>query len=266
MENLPLYICGPCAIESYDLVMTVAEELVNIERELGIKIVFKSSFDKANRTSASSKRGVGIDEGLRILEAVREQHGLKVTTDVHNEQHARQAGDIVDIIQIPALLCRQTDIIEAAASKNAILNIKKGQFLSPSETISLYNKAKSFTNGPVFITERGTCFGYNNLVNDFKAIYQLQLESIPIIFDATHSVQQPGSELTSTGGRRDCVEALARGAAAVGVQGFFFETHPEPDKAISDGPNMVPTGKLKAILKNIKAISDLSKSIEYEKV
>lgn len=247
----PLFICGPCAIESESIAFAAAETIAEVKQSLEIDIVYKSSFDKANRTSHGSGRGVGLAQGMDILSRIRDSFGLKITSDVHTEVQAREVGSVVDIVQIPALLCRQTDIVESACSTPAIVNIKKGQFLSPSETLAVYEKAKSFKPNGLLITERGTLFGYSNLINDFKSVFQLQQMALPLVFDATHSVQSPGSNGASTGGNREYVEALARCAAVCGVRNFFFETHPDPDAAVSDGPNMVPLWSLKNILTSL---------------
>jgi len=244
-------IAGPCVIESEKLSLQVASSLKKTCAALGIFYVFKASFDKANRTSAKSFRGPGLDEGLRVLAKVRGQIGVPVLTDIHNESHAAVAGEVVDVLQIPAFLCRQTDLIEAAAITGQILNIKKGQFLSPTEMGQVVAKARSAGAKKLLLTERGTTFGYNNLVADMRSIPILKRFRCPVVFDATHSVQLPGGGGDKSSGQREFAPVLARAALAAGANGLFIETHPNPDKALSDGPNMIPLAEMPALLKNL---------------
>jgi 2-dehydro-3-deoxyphosphooctonate aldolase (KDO 8-P synthase) len=244
-------IAGPCVIENEKLCCRVAAALKQDCDRLGIFYVFKSSFDKANRTSARSYRGPGLDAGLRILARVREEFGVPVLTDVHNETQAAVAGRVVDIVQIPALLCRQTDLIEAAALTGKILNLKKGPFLSPAEMGRVAEKARNAGAKRILLTERGTTFGYNNLVADLRSIPILQRLGYPVIFDATHSVQLPGGGGDKSDGQREFAPVLARAAVAAGANGIFIETHPQPDRALSDGPNMIPLDEMPALLNTL---------------
>jgi 2-dehydro-3-deoxyphosphooctonate aldolase (KDO 8-P synthase) len=241
-------IAGPCVIESEKLCFRVAAALKQACEHLGVFYVFKSSFDKANRTSAKSFRGPGLDAGLRILAKVREAFGVPVLTDVHNETQAAVAGKVVDVVQIPALLCRQTDLIQAAAMTGKILNLKKGPFLSPTDMGRVAEKAKQAGAKRILLTERGTTFGYNNLVADLRSIPILQALGFPVIFDATHSVQLPGGGGDKSSGQREFAPVLARAALAAGANGVFIETHPQPDHALSDGPNMIPLAEMPALL------------------
>ena len=235
-------------IESESLCLKVAAFLMKHCEALGIPLVFKASFDKANRTSGDSFRGPGLELGLKILSRVREQIGVAVLTDVHSEAQAAAAGQVVDILQIPAFLCRQTDLIAAAVRTGRIVNLKKGQFLSPHDMGQVIRKAVQAGGKRLLVTERGTTFGYNNLVVDMRSIAILQGFGFPVIFDATHSVQLPGGSGAQSGGQREFVPVLARCAVAAGAQGLFFETHPQPDEALSDGPNMVPLRQLPSLL------------------
>jgi 2-dehydro-3-deoxyphosphooctonate aldolase (KDO 8-P synthase) len=245
-------IAGPCVIESEELCAKVALTLGKLCRKLGITYVFKASYDKANRTSGKSFRGPGVEEGLAILAAIRQQFGLPVLTDVHNEQQAELAAAAgIDILQIPAFLCRQTDLIHAAVRTGKIVNIKKGQFLSPREMDQVVSKAEEVGGKKLLLTERGTTFGYNNLVSDMRAIPIMRGFGYPIIFDATHSVQLPGGGGDKSAGQREFAPVLARCAVAAGADGVFVETHPNPDKALSDGPNMVPLDDMPALLKTL---------------
>ena len=244
-------IAGPCVIESEELVMSVACEMKKITEELGIPYTFKASFDKANRTSISAFRGPGIEEGLEILKKVKEKYSLPVCTDIHEPWQAERAAEVCDILQIPAFLCRQTDLLVAAAKTGKCINIKKAQFLAPWDMKNCVEKVKSAGNDNVMLCERGTTFGYNTLVVDMTGLRVMKDMGVPVIFDATHSVQKPGGNGTSTGGNRQYVEYLAKAAAAVGVDGFFMEVHPDPDKAMSDGPNMVPLGEMKNLLEKL---------------
>ncbi len=220
-------------------------------RGLGIFYVFKASFDKANRTSARSFRGPGLDEGLRVLAKVRARLGVPVLTDIHHEAHAAVVGEVVDILQIPAFLCRQTDLIEAAAATGQIINLKKGQFLSPAEMGQVAEKARRAGADKILLTERGTTFGYNNLVADMRSIPIMKHTGCPVVFDATHSVQLPGGGGDKSGGQREFAPVLARSALAAGANGLFIETHPQPDRALSDGPNMIPLAEMPALLRQL---------------
>ena len=247
-------IAGPCVIESRQLVLEVAESVAEICRRLGVQYVFKASFDKANRTSASSFRGLGIDKGLAVLQAVKDQLHLPVLTDIHESYQAAIAAEVVDVLQIPAFLCRQTDILLAAAETGKAINVKKGQFLAPAEMSQVVKKLRAAGVKNLLLTERGNSFGYNTLVVDFRSLPQLQDLGCPVIFDATHSVQQPGGQGETSGGQREYVAPLARAAVAVGVDGLFMEIHPRPDEALSDGPNMLPLHRLEPLLKQLLAI------------
>ena len=244
-------IAGPCVIENERLCLRVAESLTATCRKLGIFYVFKASFDKANRTSGKSFRGPGLDAGLMVLAKVRREFGVPVLTDVHTETQAVIAGEVVDILQIPAFLCRQTDLIEAAVATGQIVNIKKGQFLSPIEMSRVVEKARSVGAEKILITERGTTFGYNNLVTDMRSIPIMQRTGCPVIFDATHSVQLPGGAGDKSGGQREFAPVLAKAALAAGANGLFIETHPNPDKALSDGPNMIPLAEMPKLLSEL---------------
>ena len=254
----PFLIAGPCVIESEQLVMDTAGRVAEIAKALGIPYIFKSSFDKANRTSMTSFRGPGIAKGLAILKKVRDQIGLPVLTDVHTEEQATEAGKVVDILQIPAFLCRQTDLLMAAAHTGKVVNVKKGQFLSPIEMGNAVKKVEECGNRRLLLTERGSSFGYNNLVVDMRSFPILRSFGYPVVFDATHSVQLPGGGGTKSSGQREFVEPLACAAAGAGVDGFFMEVHPNPDEALSDGPNMVPLHQLKSLLERVMRICDAS--------
>ena len=263
MSAKPLtLIAGPCVIENRDLVMQVAEQVSGICQELGIHYVFKASFDKANRSSGKSYRGPGTDEGLKILQEVGESFGVPVLTDIHESHQAAAAAQAVDVLQIPAFLCRQTDLLEAAAQAvvgtEKVVNVKKGQFLAPWDMAQVVNKMAESgldpASGRLWLTERGSSFGYNTLVVDYRSLPQLQALGCPVIFDATHAVQQPGGQGTTSGGQREFVAPLARAAVAVGVDGLFLEVHPDPTVALSDGPNMVPLHRLKALLSQLVAL------------
>ena len=239
-----LLIAGPCVIESRKLCFQVARQLKKVASGQGCRLVFKSSFDKANRTSAKSFRGPGIAEGLEILASIRKELDLPVLTDVHTEDQAVQAGEVVDILQIPAFLCRQTDLILTAVRTGRVVNLKKGQFLSPAEMAQVVGKAVSAGGKKLLLTERGTTFGYNNLVADMRSSPILRRTGFPVIFDATHSVQLPGGGGDKSSGQREFAPVLARAALAVGADGVFVETHPDPDQALSDGPNMIPLAQM----------------------
>jgi len=247
-------IAGPCVIENRDLVFEVAEAVNAICKKLGVQYIFKASFDKANRTSASTFRGPGVTAGLAVLQEVKDKLGLPVLTDIHESSHVAQVAEVVDVLQIPAFLCRQTDLLMAAAATGKAINVKKGQFLSPQEMSQVAQKLRSAGVENLLLTERGNSFGYNTLVVDFRSLPQLQSFGCPVIFDATHSVQQPGGQGGTSGGQREYVAPLARAAVAVGVDGLFMEIHPNPDKALSDGPNMLPLHRLEPLLKQLLAI------------
>jgi 2-dehydro-3-deoxyphosphooctonate aldolase (KDO 8-P synthase) len=249
-------IAGPCVIESEQLCLEIASSLKSICKTSGIFFVFKASFDKANRTSAKSFRGPGLEEGLKVLAQVRAQFEIPVLTDVHNEVQARAAAQVVDLLQIPAFLCRQTDLIEAAVETGKIVNLKKGQFLSPTEMGHVAEKARRAGANRLLLTERGTTFGYNNLVADLRSIPILKSFGLPVVFDATHSVQLPGGGGDKSAGQRQFAPVLARAALAAGADGLFIETHPRPDQALSDGPNMIPLSQMAALLKGLRRIFD----------
>ena len=252
---LPLaLIAGPCVLESRTHAFDMAGALREIAAKLGIGFVYKTSFDKANRTSAASARGVGLDKALEIFTDLRDQLGVPVLTDVHEPEQCALVAEVVDILQIPAFLCRQTDLLVAAAKTGRTVNIKKGQFLAPWDMANVVEKITGAGNANVLVTERGVSFGYNTLVSDMRALPVLAKIGAPVIFDATHSVQQPGGQGASSGGERDYVPVLARAAVAVGVAGVFIETHQDPDKAPSDGPNMIPLKDLPPILRAIDAV------------
>lgn len=252
-------IAGPCVIESEKLCLEVASSLKTVCKANGISYVFKASFDKANRTSAKSFRGPGLEDGLNVLARIRERFEVPVLTDVHNEVQARAAAEVVDILQIPAFLCRQTDLIEAAVATGKIVNLKKGQFLSPTEMGQVADKARRAGAKRVLLTERGTTFGYNNLVADMRSIPIMKSFGCPVIFDATHSVQLPGGGGDKSAGQRQFAPVLARAALAAGADGLFIETHPRPDKALSDGPNMIPLSEMAALLKRLKLVFEAAK-------
>jgi 2-dehydro-3-deoxyphosphooctonate aldolase (KDO 8-P synthase) len=259
-NGLPLaLIAGPCVFESRAQALEMAQALKAIAGRLGIGLVYKSSFDKANRTSASSARGLGLAEALPIFAEIRESLGLPVTTDVHEPEHCAAAAEAVDVLQIPAFLCRQTDLLVAAARTGRAVNVKKGQFLAPWDMKNVVAKLVGAGNPNVLVTERGVSFGYNTLVSDMRALPILAETGAPVIFDATHSVQQPGGQGERSGGERRFVPVLARAAAAVGVAGVFIETHQDPDRAPSDGPNMLPLAELEPLLTELMAIDRLVK-------
>jgi 2-dehydro-3-deoxyphosphooctonate aldolase (KDO 8-P synthase) len=251
-----LVIAGPCVIENEALTLSIAERLAEIARELPIQLVFKASFDKANRTSLDGYRGLGLDEGLRILERVGNAVGLPVTTDVHESHQASAVGQVCTLVQIPAFLARQTDLLRAAAQTGRAVHVKKGQFMAPTDMRHVVNKLSGAGCQNVILGERGTFFGYGRLVNDMRSIPQMQFLGVPVIFDATHSVQEPGGLGNATGGNRAMVEPLARAAMALGVDGLFCETHPDPDRSPSDGPNMVPLDQFAPMLRRLLAIRE----------
>jgi 2-dehydro-3-deoxyphosphooctonate aldolase (KDO 8-P synthase) len=258
-------IAGPCVIESEQLQMDTAGTLKEITASLGIPFIFKSSFDKANRSSGSTFRGPGIDKGLEILAKVKRELGLPVLTDVHSEEQIAQVATVVDVLQTPAFLCRQTDFIRAVAQSGKPVNIKKGQFLAPGDMKNVIDKARAaarevgLPEDNFMACERGVSFGYNNLVSDMRALAIMRDTGAPVVFDATHSVQLPGGQGTSSGGQREMVPVLARAAVAVGVAGLFMETHPDPAKALSDGPNAVPLKHMRALLETLLALDQVTK-------
>jgi 2-dehydro-3-deoxyphosphooctonate aldolase (KDO 8-P synthase) len=247
-------IAGPCVIEDEATCLSIAEHLAGVKERLGIPVVFKASFDKANRTSITSYRGPGLEAGLTVLDKVRNTSGLPVLSDVHETGQVSAAADVLDILQIPAFLCRQTDLITACAESGKPVNIKKGQFLAPEDMLHVVRKAEDAGATGVMVTERGTSFGYNRLVTDFRSLPTLRSFNWPVIFDGTHSVQEPGGAGSASGGRRDMIPTLCRAAAAVGCDAFFLETHPNPDQAKSDGPNTLPLQDLEPLLSTLLAI------------
>jgi 2-dehydro-3-deoxyphosphooctonate aldolase (KDO 8-P synthase) len=263
-DQTPLFlIAGPCVIESEMLVMTTAERLKAITSRLAMPFVFKASFDKANRSALSSFRGLGLEEGLRILERVRRELEVPVLTDVHEGSPLDEIAAVVDVLQTPALLCRQTDFIVAVAKQGKPVNLKKGQFLAPSEMQNVVDKARSTGNETLLVCERGVSFGYHNLVVDMRALAILRATRCPVVFDATHAVQLPGAQGNASGGERQHVPVLARAAVAAGIAGLFMETHPNPDAALSDGPNAWPMDRVPALLEQLQAIDGLVKARPY---
>jgi 2-dehydro-3-deoxyphosphooctonate aldolase (KDO 8-P synthase) len=258
----PLLIAGPCVLESETLAMEIATRLVSIASELSIPFIFKASFDKANRTSGASFRGLGIHAGLEILHRISQKLSVPVTTDIHLPEQAGPAAQVCDLLQIPAFLARQTDLLVAAAETGKPLNVKKGQFMAPNDMQYVVEKVRAAGSGGILLCERGTFFGYGRLVNDMQSIPIMQSLGAPVIFDATHSVQQPSGAGGKTGGNRAMVEPLARAAAAIGANGFFFETHPRPDESPSDGPNMIPLDKFANCLRGVVKIWETAKDLD----
>lgn len=256
-------IAGPCVIESEQLALDTAGKLKELTTELGIPFIYKSSFDKANRSSHKSFRGLGLEEGLRILEKVKLTVGVPVLTDVHEDTPLYEVGDVVDVLQTPAFLCRQTNFIDSVASVGLPVNIKKGQFLAPWDMKNVVEKAKASGNDQIMVCERGVSFGYNNLVSDMRSLVIMRETGCPVVFDATHSVQLPGGQGDRSGGQREFVPTLAKAAVAVGVAGVFMETHPDPDKALSDGPNAWPLDRMKQLLEVLKTIDGAVKNSEF---
>jgi 2-dehydro-3-deoxyphosphooctonate aldolase (KDO 8-P synthase) len=252
-------IAGPCQLENEEHALKISSELKKITSDLGINLIYKTSFDKANRTSLKGKRGMGLDKSLPIFDKIRKEVGLPVLTDVHTAEQCSMVKDYVDVLQIPAFLCRQTDLLIAAAKTGKIINVKKGQFLAPWDMANVIKKIEESGNKNILITERGASFGYNTLVSDMRALPIMSKFGFPIVFDATHSVQQPGGMGEKSGGQREFVPYLARAAIAVGVGAIFMETHEDPDNAPSDGPNMVPLNEVKALLKKLTEIDKLIK-------
>jgi 2-dehydro-3-deoxyphosphooctonate aldolase (KDO 8-P synthase) len=252
-----LLIAGPCVLETLDLALSIAQRLQEITANRPVNLVFKASFDKANRTSGGAFRGVGLTEGLEMLAAIKSRTGLPVTTDIHESQQAAPAGEVCDVLQIPAFLARQTDLLVAAAATGRTVHVKKGQFLAPWDMKHVVRKLVDAGCSDVLLCERGTFFGYGRLVNDMRSLPQMRELGVPVVFDATHSVQEPGGLGGATGGNRAMVEPLARAAVAVGVDGLFFETHPDPDSSPSDGPNMIPLDQFPGVLDRILQIRQL---------
>jgi 2-dehydro-3-deoxyphosphooctonate aldolase (KDO 8-P synthase) len=256
-------IAGPCVIEDAESSLRHAERLARIAGEAGVALVFKSSFDKANRTSHSSFRGPGLEAGLRVLERVKRDTGLPVLTDVHEPAQAASAAEVVDILQVPALLSRQTDLVSAVAATGRVVNLKKGQFLAPWEMKSVVAKAEAAGSRRILLTERGFSFGYNNLVSDMRSLVIMRNFGYPVVYDATHSVQLPGAGGERSGGQREFVAPLARAAAAVGVDAIFMEVHEDPDRALSDGPNSYPLDALPGLLRDLRRIDELARAAKY---
>ncbi len=259
----PLFlIAGPCVIESENMTVDVAGKLKEITNKLGIPFIFKSSFDKANRSSNKTFRGFGVEEGLRILDSVKKQLNVSVLTDIHTEEQVKPVAEIVDVLQTPAFLCRQTDFISAVARSGKPVNIKKGQFLAPEDMINVFQKAKDANGGidNIMVCERGASFGYNTLVSDMRSLSIMRKTKCPVVFDATHSVQQPGGKGDRSGGQSEFVPLLARAAVSCGISGIFMETHPNPKEALSDGPNAVPLNEMVNLLETLKELDQIVKS------
>jgi len=261
-ENGPFLIAGPCVVESDELNVRIAEALAELRVKLGISVIYKASYDKANRSRLNAPRGPGMEAGLGALERVRTATGLPILTDVHEPGHVALAARVADVLQIPAFLCRQTDLLVAAAKTGRVVNVKKGQFLAPWDMANVVAKLTGAGNANVLLTERGVSFGYNTLVSDMRALPVLARTGAPVIFDATHSVQQPGGQGAASGGEREFVPVLARAAVAVGVAGVFIETHQDPDRAPSDGPNMIPIKQLEPLLQSLMQFDALAKTIK----
>jgi 2-dehydro-3-deoxyphosphooctonate aldolase (KDO 8-P synthase) len=260
----PLFlIAGTCVVESEQMTMDVAGKLKEVTDALGIHFIYKSSFDKANRTSVNSYRGPGIEKGLAILEKVKKEYGVPVLTDVHEYSPLAEVASVVDVLQTPAFLCRQTSFIVDVCSQGLPVNIKKGQFLAPWDMVHVAEKAKSTGNNQIMLCDRGTSFGYNTLISDMRGLPQMRAMDCPVVFDATHSVQQPGGMGGSSGGQREFVPVLARAATAVGIAGVFMETHPEPEKALSDGANSWPLDRMEELLKTLQAIDNTVKGHDF---
>ena len=257
----PLFlIAGPCVIESEQMALDTAGKLKELTSEVGISFIYKSSYDKANRSSTASFRGLGVEEGLRILQKVKDEIGVSVLTDVHEDSPLDEVASVVDVMQTPAFLVRQTNFIQNVCRQGIPGNIKKGQFQAPWDMDQVVAKAREVGNETIMVCDRGTSFGYNTLVSDMRGLASMRSTGCPVVFDATHSVQQPGGQGTTSGGQREMVPVLARAAIAAGVSGVFMETHPDPESALSDGPNMWPLGQLKPLLETMKALDDLVKS------
>jgi 2-dehydro-3-deoxyphosphooctonate aldolase (KDO 8-P synthase) len=257
----PLFlIAGPCVIESEDLALETAGQLKELADSLALPFIYKSSFDKANRSSGNSFRGPGLEQGLQILQKVKQQIGVPVLTDVHEDTPLAEVAEVVDVLQTPAFLCRQTNFIQAVASQGRPVNIKKGQFLAPWDMKHVVDKARAVGNAQIMVCERGVSFGYNNLVSDMRALAAMRDTACPVVFDATHSVQLPGGQGSSSGGQREYVPVLARAAVAAGIAGLFMETHPDPEKALSDGPNAWPLPRMRELLQTLMSIDKTVKS------
>ena len=256
-------IAGPCVIESERLVMEVAGQLKEMTEQLGIPFIFKASYDKANRSSSKSFRGLGMEEGLRILQKVKDEIGVPVLTDVHEYTPLDEVAEVVDVLQTPAFLVRQTDFIQNVARQGKPVNIKKGQFQAPWDMDQVVAKAREVGNDQIMVCERGVSFGYNSLISDMRGLAIMRRTGCPVVFDATHSVQQPGGQGTRSGGQREFVPVLARAAVAAGISGLFMETHPDPDNALSDGPNMWPLAQLPALLETLKALDETVKKQNF---
>ncbi len=257
-------LAGPCVIESEAMALDTAAELKAITDELGIPFVYKSSFDKANRSSTKSFRGLGLEEGLRILQKVKDEVGVPVITDVHEDTPLEEVASVVDILQTPAFLCRQTNFIQNVARQGKPVNIKKGQFLAPWDMQNVVDKAREAGNEQIMVCERGVSFGYNTLISDMRGLAIMRKTGCPVVFDATHSVQQPGGQGSCSGGQREFVPVLARAAVAAGVSGLFMETHPQPEKALSDGPNAWPLPKMKSLLATLKTLDQTVKAAGFD--
>lgn len=255
-EKKPLLIAGPCVIENLELCLLVAEKMKAVSEKLGYNYIFKASYDKANRTAGTSFRGDGLESGLKVLQAVKEKIGVPILTDIHLPEQAALVAQVADVLQIPAFLCRQTDLLIAAGKTGKTINVKKGQFMAPEDMAYAVEKIASVLNNNVLLTERGSSFGYHNLVVDMRSL-PIMRQFAPVIFDVTHSVQMPGAEAGKSGGKREFAPYLAKAAAAVGVDGFFIETHPEPEKALSDGPNMIPLQEMEKLLISLLAIRNI---------
>jgi 2-dehydro-3-deoxyphosphooctonate aldolase (KDO 8-P synthase) len=264
LEHPLFLIAGPCVIETERLALETSAGLKELTQRLGIPFIYKSSFDKANRSSGDSFRGPGIEEGLRILQKVKDEVGVPVITDVHEDTPIDEVADVVDVMQTPAFLCRQTNFILKVASAGKPVNIKKGQFLAPWDMKNVVDKARSTGNDQIMVCERGVSFGYNNLVSDMRSLAVMRETGCPVVFDATHSVQLPGGQGTSSGGQREHVPVLARAAVAAGVSGLFMETHPDPAKALSDGPNAWPLDRMESLLKTLISLDNVVKSDKFE--
>lgn len=255
------FILGPCQMESAEHALMMARAIRDITARLDVPVVFKASFDKANRTSLTARRGIGLEGALAVFARIKDETGMPVLTDVHEIAHCAPVAEVVDILQIPAFLCRQTDLLVAAAQTGRVVNVKKGQFMAPWDMRHVVDKITGAGNADVLITERGTSFGYNTLVSDFRGLPVMAAQGVPVIFDATHSVQQPGGMGAASGGQREFVPVLARAAVAVGVAGVFIETHDDPDNAASDGPNMIPLAGLERLLRDLKTLDHTAKQI-----
>ena len=261
-NSLPfILIAGPCVIENEKKTLTIAQEINKICNELNINYIFKSSFDKANRSSINSERGINLEESLKIFTKIKSEFDCPIITDVHNEEQCRQLKDnnVIDVLQIPAFLCRQTDLLLSAGSTKKIINVKKGQFLAPNDVKNIFEKFNTVSNHNIMITERGTSFGYNNLINDFRGLDIMKQYKYPVIFDGTHSVQQPGGLGNKSGGKREFIPSLCKAAISIGVAGIFLETHDDPDNAPSDGPNMIHLKDLKNLLVQLKEFDVIAK-------